>query len=77
MNLTNPNFNKFPKSLQNEELFFLTIFQILLGEHFESLIKRYDQNIFKSINDVNDEIVKKIKEHNTMIIYSIFKNVEN
>lgn len=76
MSATLPNFHKNHKTL-NDDLFFLNIYQILLGEQFESLIKNYDQNVFKNLDNINDDILKKIKENNSMIIYSIFKNVEN
>jgi len=76
MNATNPNFNKNSK-LNNEDLFFFTVFQILLGEQFETLIKTYDHNIFKNLNEMNDEIVTKMKEHNTMTVHALFRNIES
>lgn len=76
MSATSPNFHRNSKP-HNEELFFFTVFQILLGQQFDSLIQNYDPNNFKNLNDLNDDVVKRIKENNSMIIYSIFKNVEN
>lgn len=76
MSATSPNFQRHSK-LPNEELFFFSIFQILLGEHFETLTKNNDQNYFTSLNNLNGEIMKKIKENNSGLIFSIFKNINN
>jgi len=82
MSATSPNYNnKNSKPQHKEELFFSTVFQILLGEQFETLLKSNDGQIcFKSLDNkhnFNEDVVKRIKENNSMIIYSIFKNIEN
>jgi len=76
MNATYPNFQKNLK-INNEELFYITVFRILLGEKFESLVKINEQRTFKNWKNLDSEILEKIKKHNSMILQIMFKNFQN
>ena len=69
--------NNLKSNFYNEDLFFSSIFGILLGDDYESLTKNFDKEIFRNINRKDDEIIKKIIEYNVSAINSILSNVEN